>query len=203
MRERAGGGEVLAFSESEVLRALETVTTRRPGRLVLERGFASTSRGLALVNRLRADPSLAQLAIDIVAHDGENVRVATPHAPGAAFDSQPPGAPLDQRGTRRSPRIRIVDGFDILVDGNPVRVVDLSPLGAQVTSAGVLKPNQKVRVSLVDEMGAIRLVALVSWAAFELPRPPRQAPQYRVGLEFGDCDPDAVIAFALRHERAA
>lgn len=199
LRARTGHDDVAAYIDTDVLQALEAITTRRPSRLVLERSFASTSRGIALVHRLRADPTLNDLEIQVVAvAPEEEPRAAAPSLPDA---SPPPAAPLDQRGTRRAGRIGIVEGFDILVDGAPVRLVDLSPLGAQVTSGGVLKPNQKVRVSLVDDLGAVRVAATVAWASYELPRPPRREPHYRAGLEFGECDPDLVTAFALRHER--
>ena len=42
-----------------------------------------------------------------------------------------------------------------MVDGNPATLVDLSTGGAQVLSATVLKPNQRVRVTLADERGTL------------------------------------------------
>ena len=36
------------------------------------------------------------------------------------------------------------------VDGNPAALIDLSTVGAQVVSATVLKPNQRVRVIMGD-----------------------------------------------------
>ena len=41
------GGEVLTFADSEPLRALETITERRPGLVALERLFAASPRGAA------------------------------------------------------------------------------------------------------------------------------------------------------------
>ena len=65
LRERTGGvnGEVLAFSESEALRALETITTRRPKIIVLERLFSVSPRGTALIRRIK-DELAALLARD-------------------------------------------------------------------------------------------------------------------------------------------
>jgi hypothetical protein len=57
---------VLAFPDKDVLDALATISTKRPSRVVLERQFASSSRGTALVNRIKADPALASVVVEVV-----------------------------------------------------------------------------------------------------------------------------------------
>lgn len=190
--------EVLTFPDQDVLHALETIMIRRPALVALERGFASTPRGAALINRLRADPTLSGIEIQTISADGERL----PALPPSPLEV-PAGvvAPSDNTGTRRATRVRLQDGLDALLEGHSVRLVDLSTVGAQITSAGVLKPNQRVRLSLVDDKGAIRCAAVVVWAAFELPRAPRTRPHYRAGLAFLDAHSDAVEAFAIRHAR--
>ena len=200
LRARFADVELLAFADVDVLRALEAISLRRPSRVVLEQAFASTSRGTALVNRLRADPALRDLAVDVVS-------AASPAGtrPAAATAASPavvaPAGPLDVRGTRQAPRTTMRDGLDIVVDGAAVRLVNLSVIGAQVVSAGVLKPNQKVRVSLVDESGSIRTSAIIVWASYELPRAGQPRAQYRAGLAFLDANAAAVGAFQERHAR--
>jgi hypothetical protein len=71
-------GEVLTFSDGEVLRALEVIMTRRPGIVAIERLFAATPRGVALINRIRADPTLMQSEIRLVSHDSESARMRIP-----------------------------------------------------------------------------------------------------------------------------
>ena len=66
----AGGGEVLSFEDKEPLKALEAITTRQPNVIALERLFAATSRGAALINRIKADPALAGAEIRVVSLDG-------------------------------------------------------------------------------------------------------------------------------------
>src|SRR5687767_14566818 len=66
----AGAGEVLTFSDKESVKALEAITTRQPGVIALERLFAATSRGAALINRIKADPALAGIEIRVVSIDG-------------------------------------------------------------------------------------------------------------------------------------
>lgn len=199
LREQFDQTELIAFADQDVLHALEAIMVRRPSLVALERGFAGTPRGTALINRLRADPTFSSIEIQTVSADGERLP-ATPWS-GGASPTEPSAQPLDNTGTRRAARVRLREGLDALLEGHSVRLVDLSTYGAQITSAGVLKPNQRVRLSLVDEKGSIRCVALVVWAAFELPRAPRTRPHYRAGLAFLDAHTDAVESFAERHAR--
>jgi hypothetical protein len=101
-------------------------------------------------------------------------------------------APLDQRGTRRAPRFRIVDGVEVTIDGNVAVLLDLSVVGAQVVSPTILKPNQRVRMAMTDGKKPIRFSAGVAWAAFELAK---TGPRYRAGIEFFDAEPQAVQKF--------
>ena len=73
--------------------------------------FAVTPRGAALINRIKADPTLRQAEIRVMAHNSDYTRVV----PRAA----PPSAPaLDQRGTRRAPRFKMADRTVVaVVDG--------------------------------------------------------------------------------------
>ena len=109
----------------------------------------------------------------------------------AAAVAAPPVA-LDQKGTRRAQRYRIISGIEVLIDGNPALLVDLSVVGAQVVSATLLKPNQRVRLSFIESARPVRFSAGVAWSAFELPK---GEPRYRAGIEFFDADPDAVTRF--------
>jgi len=83
------------------------------------------------------------------------------------------------------------------VDGNAATLIDLSTVGAQVVSAGVLRPNQRVRIAMMDSAGNLRFNASVAWAKFEIP--PGSGPRYRAGLDFVDPDHKAVDAFCTRH----
>ena len=201
-REDLGGAQV--FSDADALRALEVITRQRPNVVALERLFAATSRGAALINRIKADPSLTGCEIRIVAHDSAYSRVsrrpgdaAAGAAPAAVAEAPPPptaaaAAPLDQRGTRRAPRFRIVDGIDVTIDGNAATLIDLSLVGAQVVSPTILKPNQRIRMALVDGPRPMRFSAAVAWASFEIPK---GAPRYRAGIEFFDADQTSVTKF--------
>jgi hypothetical protein len=193
LKARAGdaAGELLTFTDAEALTALHTIVKRRPQVIALERMFAVTPRGAALINRIKADPSLRQAEIRVVSHNSDYTRVV----PRAA----PPGAPaLDQRGTRRAPRFKMSDGTIVALDGKSGTVIDLSIVGAQVVSPGNLKPNQRIGVALIDEKTQVRFSASVAWTSFEMS--PSGAPRYRAGINFENADAAAVDLFCTRHK---
>lgn len=196
------------FPDSEALRALDVISRQRPEVVALERLFAATSRGAALINRIKADPALATAEIRIVAHDSNYTRVSPRRPtdaaaqPPVAVEEPPQPAPqnLDWKGTRRAPRFKVVEGVEVAIDGNPASLLDLSVIGAMVLSPSMLKPNQRVRLSLPQEPRPIRFSAGVAWAAFEMPKG-RPTPQYRAGIEFFDADADAVLKFIENRKR--
>lgn len=198
-------GELATCPDTDIAKAIETVLERRPERVAVERLFAATSRGAALLARLKADPDLAHTEFRIVSHDSDYWRVS-PRRPGDPAEITPPAAPvrmpeqpLDLHGTRRMPRISSREGVDILVDGSPARLIDLSGLGAQVLSPGVIKPNQRVRVSMVDGRVTLRVQATVIWARFE-PGQGESGARYRAGLEFSGGETASIVEFATRHQ---
>ena len=196
---RSEFSDALSFTDSETPKALEAILRHKPGLVAIEKIFATKSRGAALINRIKADPTLTECEIRIVAHDSNYSRVsprkgAAPAAAVAVAVAEPPVPvpPLDQRGTRRAPRYKIIQGIEVTIDGNSAMLVDLSVIGAQVVSAVLLKPNQRVRLSFPEGTKNIRFNAGVAWSAFELPK---GEARYRAGIEFFDADADAVGRF--------
>jgi CheY-like chemotaxis protein len=188
LKERKELGETVAFADTDALKALDLITRERPKVVALERDFAATSRGSALINRIKADPSLTECEIRIISHDNGDGTAS----PDAVVESAAPAvvaAPLDQTGTRRAPRFNIADGVEVQVDGKPAALINLSLVGAQVISPTILKPNQRVRFILADKPKAVRVGSVIAWAAFELPK---AGPRYRAGVEFLDPDQAAV-----------
>jgi len=185
-----GGGELLVFSDAEPLRALETISKRKPALVALERLFAVTPRGVALINRIKADPSLRLSEIRVIEHNSDYSRVVP--RPSAAPDPS-----LDQRGTRRAPRVRIADKVTILVDAKLAMLIDLSTVGAQVVASGGLKPNQRADVAFNDGVARLTCEATVIWTAFEMSD---AGPRFRAGLDFVDPDVKALGEYAQRHK---
>lgn len=202
LRERlTPGAEVQTFTDTETIEALDHIVRSKPRIVALEHEFSATSRGTALIDRIKDDPELSVCEVRVVAHDGALNRVASGRKSGSRLPVAvaDPKQPLDPRGTRRAARVLIRDGVDILVDGNSASLVDLSPVGAQVFSSKMLKPNQRVRVTISDSKGTIRCNGSIVWASFEMPkgRPTR----YRAGIELDSTDHQVIGAFAARHRK--
>jgi PilZ domain-containing protein len=231
----ADEGELLTFADTEPIQALQTILEQRPRLIVLERLFAATPRGAALINRIKTDPQVSHSEIRVMSHTGDYTRVvsrgtaavAEPAAIETAAVSPPsyavvdtatqtmesmdeqeaeapvataePPRQLDWHGTRRAPRFRIREGVEIQLDGNPASLVDLSVMGAQVVSATILRPNQRVRISVPTDEFVMRFRGAVAWAKFELPRP-TEPPRYRAGVEFSDADQSAMDDFCGKHK---
>ena len=172
--------------------AVEQIVRQRPHVVALPEKFATSPRGTALTHRIAIDAQLAGTQVLVIDDPGAAVPVPT--------GARPTWLPLDAAGTRRVPRIRIRQGIDVQIDGATASLVDLSTMGAQVVSATVLKPRQRVRVVLAVDPYLIRAVGTVAWALFEIPKG-GLPPQYRAGLEFSSADPEPLLQFCL--EQAA
>src|SRR4051812_8495878 len=209
LRERVKvDGDIVSFSDTEPIQALQAIMDQRPGLVVLERLFAATPRGAALINRIKSDPQLANAEVRVMSHTGDYSRqvvkpsaAPVPAQPVASGGGQAGAAgvatedaprQIDWHGTRRAPRFRVRAGIELQLDGNPAAVIDLSTVGAQVISPTVLRPNQKVRITVPNDEFVLRFRGAIAWAKFELPKPPMQAPQYRAGVEFTDGDASAL-----------
>jgi hypothetical protein len=226
LRERlADDGELVVFPDTEPIQALQAILEHKPSLIVLERLFAATPRGAALINRIKNDPQLGHAEVRVMSHSGDYLRVvskpsgapppprpdpapapagdgaiATEAPPAPPVAAEPPGRPLDWHGTRRAPRHRIRDGVEIQLDGNPAQVVDLSQVGAQVISQTILRPNQRVRVSMPNDDFVMRFRGSIAWAKFELPQP-SEPPRYRAGVEFADADATAVESYCQKNKK--
>ena len=222
LRERlADDGELIVFPDTEPIQALQAILEHKPSLIVLERLFAATPRGAALINRIKNDPQLTHSEVRVMSHTGDYSRVmvkgtpdvassppspsgggaavATQEAAASSVTTEAPSRQLDWHGTRRAPRYRIRSGVEIQLDGNPAEVVDVSQIGAQVLSGTILRPNQKVRVSVPNDDFVMRFRGSVAWAKFELPEP-SAPPRYRAGVEFADADPAALESFCQKNK---
>jgi CheY-like chemotaxis protein len=200
-------GDIITFADTEPIQALQVIIQERPNLVVLERLFAATPRGAALINRIKSDPQLANAEVRVMSHTGDYSRqvvkpsiVPAPpqavpsaaQASGSNVATEDAPRPVDWYGTRRAARVRVRDGVELQLDGNPAAVIDMSTVGAQVISPTILRPNQKVRITVPSDDYVLRFRGAIAWAKFEMPKPPLNAPQYRAGVEFTDCDASAL-----------
>jgi hypothetical protein len=195
--------EIQTFSDSEALDALDHIMTTKPAVVAMQDGFAESSRGVAMINRIKDDPTLGETEVRIIAKDAKRNRVAVKrgHGGGAAVAVDDTKPALDQKGTRRAPRVKVKDGVEITIDGNTASLVDVSTVGVQVISPTILKPNQRVRVLLGEARHQVKCSGSVAWAAFEMPKglPTR----YRAGIDFGTAaDIAGINAFSKKHKKS-
>jgi len=157
---------------------------------VLTFADADALRALQTIMQRRPQAALRQLEIRVMAHNSDYLRIV----PRAA----PPAAPaLDQRGTRRAARFKMTPNTQAVIDDKPGTLIDLSNVGAQVVVKVPLKPNQRIEMTLNDEVGQVHFNASVAWTAFETLA--TGTSRFRAGINFEDADPVAVNAFCARH----
>jgi hypothetical protein len=197
-------GRVLYFSDSNLGSAFESIRAHHPRVIALESNFAHTSQGRDLVDRVQRLP-LSESAVQILSlTNGEWSARLPSHAAAAAIApasviATSAAAVAASVNTRRVPRFPVLDPLAMKVDGLRMDLVDMSVMGAQVLSAPVLRPNQRLKVTLPDEENScLSVSAYVAWSAFELPKNALQ-PYYRAGVEFTDAAVQALEAFCKRH----
>lgn len=198
LQQQADLTDAEAFADTDVLKALDTITRRHPQVVALDPRFAASARGAAFINRIKANPALASCEIRVLDPDaisGRDTALPADDAalvPAAVAVDAPLAVPPDRTDARRAERVAITKSVEVLIDGNPATLVNISIVGAQVLSPSLLRPNQRVRMSLVDEARPIRFNGVVAWAAFEMPK---EGPRYRAGVNFYDAAPDMVARF--------
>jgi hypothetical protein len=196
LRLKLGTVDLAVFSDRQVLEAVEAITASPPTDVVMERLFAATPRGAALIKRLKTDPALGGTTIRVLAHDSDYARVV-PRPVLTSSGVAEASEFVDRAGTRAAPRIAAPPTLELQLDGKAVALADIAAGGAQVTSDAVLRPNQRVRVMLAFGADVVRVNATIVWAAFERSKQSGK-PQYRAGQEFSDTDAVAVQRLMMK-----
>jgi hypothetical protein len=193
-RESPFSCRVLHFTDSNLVSALESIRAHKPRLVAVESNFAHTSEGRAfvdLLDRLAVPGCEIHLISFVKGQWTTSAPDATP-IPVAA-------SPIVCVNTRRVPRFPVLDPLAVVVDGKPINLVDMSVMGAQVVSQPILRPNQKLKITLPDEGDEVLCVtAFVAWACFEKPHS-APAAQFRAGMEFTDAAAQALEAYCRRH----
>jgi hypothetical protein len=179
--------QVIPLSSTDLTFALNYIGEAQPEVVVIEQAVAASGTGAALMDRLHDERYLR----------GTEVRLLPPDRASDLMTSDPGdmhphswltlmAQPLPPRPERRATRVR-TDGNELAtIDGQPVTLLDVSAVGAQVRSMTVLKPRQRIRVVLPPERGSVRAVAVVAWSTFEI----GPTPTYRAGMAFTRAIPD-------------
>ena len=198
LRKRLGNDPSVAlFSDCDSLKALEAILLGPPKILALDRSFVATARAAALVARVKAEPHLRATDVRVLAEDEANLPVLlssrTPGIEGALVRAS---YPLDYCGTRRAPRFLTNHAVNVAINRESGHVINLSCIGAQLMTTLRLRPEEAVRVALVDGQGEVRLKGVIAWSVAEAHE---GAVCYRAGIEFVDPDAMTLEAFCVRN----
>jgi PilZ domain len=180
---------VIPVAHTDLSQALEMIGSKRPEVVVIEQAVAASGSGSALMARLHNERY--ERGIEIRLLPAERAADLMKSEPG---DVHPQvwlsvlAEPLPARPQRRARRVPARDSEQVMIDGAPVTLLDVSSNGVQVRSNIVLRPQQRVRVVLAPERGSVRTAAVVAWSTFEI----APTPQYRAGIAFTRAIPDLV-----------
>lgn len=173
--------EVIPVTITDLTTAIDTIGAIQPQVVVIEQAVAASAPGSVLMDRLHDERYLR----------GIEVRLLPPDRAADVMSSGPGelhpqtwlnvlAQALPPRPERRAARVRTTADERAFIDGQPVTLIDLSAVGAQVRSHVVLKPRQRIRLVLPAERGSVKTVAVVAWSTFEI----GPAPTYRAGVAF-------------------
>ena len=215
------------FSDAALEGAVEAIFRGRPNMVVVEHRVAVTAHGPEFIKRLQTDPGLAGLDVRVIDAETITSLIESPEFARRASELLAERAEqLPAATRRRMTRFQVPQGVELVVDGSSAMLVDLSTMGAQVLSCGILRPKQRVRVTLPEEENMVRLNAEIAWSALELPKSGtaptfydmdrlKQAmeddmtvsrlatPHYRAGLKFVTSDSQIIERFCSRVKKLA
>ena len=187
---------VAVFSETEWLQVEDSILARPPEVLVMQSGFAATSRGATLVSALKNKPREHGTALRVFIEDEVKaplILTETGLSPADALLET--SRPLDRAGTRQAARYPM-NRREVVVNGDRGQLIDLSVSGAQVQTPQRLRPLKVARLTLSTDSGDMKLQGTVAWA---IAVPGGGMIQYRAGVEFVNPDRKTLEAFCSKY----
>ena len=187
---------VAVFSETEWLQVEDSILARPPEVLVMQSGFAATSRGATLVTALKSKPREHGTALRVFIEDEVKaplILTETDLSPADALLET--SRPLDRAGTRQAARYPM-NRREVVINGDRAQLIDLSVSGAQVQTPQRLRPLKVARMLLPTDEGDLKLQGTVAWA---IAVPGAGAIHYRAGVEFVNADKKRLSAFCAKH----
>jgi hypothetical protein len=182
----AGAEEVAVCSEADSLFVHDAIQSRPPEVLVIHAAFAQTSRGASLVAALKARPNPLGTAVRVlIENDDKSPLLTTSQSALRPADALlETSRPIERAGTRQAARYAM-HRRNVVLNGEPGQLIDLSVSGAQVQVATRLRPQQVVRFALADDTGDLRCQGTIAWSVAV---PGGGSIDYRAGLEFVNPD---------------
>ena len=187
---------VSVVSEADLIQFHDTLLERPPEVLVMHSAFAATSRGAMLVSGLKAKPRETGTAVRVFIEDEVKAPLLLSEKELPAVDALlETSRPLERAGTRQAARYPM-NRRDVVVNGEPGQLIDLSVSGAQLQSPARLRPLKLVRLVVPGGSADLKLQGTVAWA---IAVPTAGAIQYRAGIEFVNPDKKKLKAFCETH----
>lgn len=198
----AADSTVALFSDAEALKALEAVLGQAPRILALDRAFAATARGAALVRQVKAEEHDCATEIRVLAEDEDNQPLILSSRLASVESVMRASHPLDYCGTRRALRFKVVDAVRLAVNGERGRLVNLSFAGAQLVLPVRIRPEEALRITLTEALAEdeTRVRGVVAWCTVE---PTGSIIIYRAGVEFTDADTHRLEDLCIRYGSAS
>ena len=187
---------VAVFSETEWLQVEDSILARPPEVLVMQSGFAATSRGATLVSALKSKPREHGTALRVLIEDEVKAPLILSETGLSPADALlETSRPLDRAGTRQAVRYPM-NRREITINGDPARLIDLSVSGGQVQTQQRLRPLKVARAVIPIDGGELKLQGTVAWA---IAVPDAGKIAYRAGIEFVNPDKTKLSAFCAQH----
>ena len=196
----AADSTVVLFSDTEPLKALDAILGQAPRILALDRAFAATARGAALVRQVKGEEHACATDIRVLAEDEDNQPLILCSRIASVESVVRASHPLDYCGTRRALRFNVVDSVSLAVNGERGRLVNLSFAGAQLVVPMRIRPDEALRITLAEVADETRLRGVVAWCTAE---PTGPVMIYRAGVEFINADTRRLEDLCVRHGSAA
>ena len=168
------------FDASEIVPPVNVVSARAQMLLVVERVFAEIPAGTDFLDRFRETNATAEIRVLNNDPGGAPSVLLQPMTHPAHLALRGASQPIGRVTGRRALRVQMPAHATATINGVSVKLVNVSPLGAQVISPSVLRPGERVSARLP---GNRPLRGTVIWCAFEL-SPETHKPEYRAGLSF-------------------
>ena len=185
LRKRLADPAVAVFADTDSLQVLEAIQTKRPTIVALNKMFAETARGAALVAHIKGDPRLSGIDLRVLIEDENKVPLLiADQATSSEKALLETSRPLGRAGTRLAVRY-VMDRRAIVVNGDPCRLIDLSITGAQVLLPMRVLPNEPVRLILSDDAGETRFPGTIVWSVAV---PTQGSIEYRAGIKLSKPD---------------
>jgi hypothetical protein len=186
---------VAVFSETEWLQVEDSIVARPPEVLVMQSGFAATSRGATLVSALKNKRDHGTALRVFIEDEVKAPLILTETDLSPADALLETSRPLDRAGTRQAARYPMTRR-EVVVNGDRGQLIDLSVSGAQVQTPQRLRPLKVARVTISSDDGDLKLQGTVAWA---IAVPDAGTIQYRAGIEFVNPDRKKLEAFCSKH----